>query len=132
MKKSYIQSALVAGGFFYVITAAALLFAPVWFFENVGSYPPYNRHFMGDAGSFLLALGLVLLWAARDPVRYRGMIAIIGISSLVHAINHVADDFMLNPSSGSISANIILFVFAFAILLAAWWAVPQAKTAAAR
>jgi hypothetical protein len=129
MKKSFVQATLVAGGVLYVVTAAALLFAPVWFFENVGSYAPYNRHFIGDAGSFVLALGLVLLWAVRDPIRYRGMIAIVGLSSLAHAINHVMDDFVLNPSTFSIVSNLSLFIVAFAILLAAWWAAPQRRTA---
>ena len=128
-RQSYIQSALVAGGIFYMAVAGVLLFAPLWFFENVGNYPPYNRHFIGDAGSFMLGLGLMLLWAARNPTRYRAMIAIVGAASLVHAINHVIDDFILNPTTFSIVGNIALFILAFAILLAAWWAVPDAQAA---
>jgi hypothetical protein len=130
MKKSYIQATLVAGGLLYILTAALMLFAPMWFYENIGNYAPYNRHYVGDGGSFTLALGLVLFWALCDPVRYRGMIAIVGLSSLAHAINHVLDDFVLNPSTFSITTNISLFIVAFAILLAAWWAVPQVKAAA--
>lgn len=128
-RQSYIQSTLVAGGIFYVAVACALLFAPLWFYENVGSYPPYNRHFIGDAGSFMLGLGLTLLWAARHPSRYRAMIGIVGVASLIHAINHVIDDFILNPTTFSIFGNIALFILAFAILLAAWWAVPETEAA---
>ena len=128
-RQSYIRSVLVAVGLFYMVTAGLLLLAPLWFFENVGDYPPYNRHFIGDAGSFMLALGLVLLWAVRDPIRYRPMIAIVGAASLVHAINHIIDDFILNPSTFSIMSNMALFIIAFAILLAAWWAVPQSQVA---
>jgi hypothetical protein len=128
-QQSYIRSILVAVGLVYIVVAGLLLLAPLWFYENVGSYPPYNRHFIGDAGSFMLGLGLALLWALRDPVRYRAMIAIVGIASLVHAINHVIDDFILNPSTFSIVANISLFIVAFSLLLAAWWATPESKIA---
>lgn len=126
-RQSYIQSTLVAGGIFYIAVAAVLLFAPLWFYESIAMYPPYNRHFMGDAGSFMLGLGLTLAWAVRNPIRYRAMIAIVGIASLVHAINHIIDDFILNPTTFSILGNIALFIIAFAILLAAWWAAPEEK-----
>jgi hypothetical protein len=102
-----------------------LLFGPVWFFDNIGPYPPFNRHYEGDTGSFTLVLGLVLLWAVREPARYRAMIAAVGIGSLVHAINHVVDDFVLSPSPRSMMNNLFLFLFAGALLLAAWWATPQ-------
>jgi hypothetical protein len=128
-RQSYIQSSLVAGGIFYIVVAALLLFAPLWFYESIASYPPYNRHFIGDAGSFMLGLGLTLLWAVRDPIRYRAIIAIVGIASLVHAINHVIDDFILNPTTFSMLGNIALFIFAFAILLAAYWATSESQAA---
>ncbi len=124
-RQSYVQSTLVAGGIFYIAVAAVLLLVPAWFYEAIAMYPPYNRHFMGDAGSFMLGLGLMLVWGMRSPVRYRAMIAIVGIATLVHAINHIIDDFILNPTTLSISGNIALFIIAFAILLAAWWSTPQ-------
>lgn len=127
-KRAYVRSALVASGLFYLITAAALVFAPVWFFDNIGNYPPYNRHYQGDAGTFVLGLGLILLWAWRDPARYRAMIALVGVGSLAHACNHVIDDFILNPSALSIGNNVVLFIFAAAQFLAAWWAVPEVFT----
>jgi hypothetical protein len=123
MKHAFVRAALVTGGLFNVITALALLFAPEWFFETIGNYPPYNRHYLGDAGSFVLALGLILLWAVRDPARYRPMIALVGLGSLVHAMNHVVDDVTIaNPTMVSVTSNGFLFVFAFVLLLAAWWA----------
>ena len=79
--------------------------------------------------SFVLVLGLMLLWAVRDPIRHRAMIALAGIGSLIHAMNHVIEDFITNPSISSISNNILLFVLAFALLLAAlWMAQPQGQT----
>jgi hypothetical protein len=128
-REAFVRAVLVGGGLFYLISAVLLLFGPVWFFDNIGTYPPYNRHYEGDTGSFTLVLGLVLCWAVREPARYRAMIAAVGIGSLVHAMNHVVDDFVLNATARSMTNNIFLFLFAIALLLAAWWAVPQRERA---
>jgi hypothetical protein len=127
-KQAYARSIAVAGGVSYLVSALALLLAQDWFFNNIGNYPPYNRHYMGDAGSFLSVLGLMLLWAARDPARHWAMLLLAGVGSLVHAANHVIEDFVSNPSNASIASNILLFVLAFAMLLAAWAAKTSAES----
>ena len=81
-------------GLFYVLAGAALLWATPWFYENVGHFPPYNRHYAGDAGAFSLALGLGLLWAARSLRRHRALIAISLAGSVLHALNHGYDHLM--------------------------------------
>jgi hypothetical protein len=124
-KQAYARSIAVAVGVSY-LAALALLLSQDWFFNNIGNYPPYNRHYMGDAGSFVSVLGLMLLWAARDPARHWAMILLAGVGSLVHAANHVIEDFITNPSNASVASNVLLFVLAFAMLLAAW----AAKTSA--
>lgn len=125
-KEAYARSIAVAVGVAYLVAALTLLLSQDWFFNNVGNYPPYNRHYMGDAGSFVSVLGLMLLWAARDLPRYWVMILLAGVGSLIHATNHVIEDFITNPSSASIASNILLFVVAFALLFGAW----AAKTSA--
>ena len=125
-KQVYARSIAVAVGVSY-LAALALLLAQDWFFNNTfGNYPPYNRHYMGDAGSFVSVVGLMLLWAARDLARHWAMILLAGVGSLVHAANHVIEDFISNPSNASVANNVLLFVLAFAMLLAAW----AAKTSA--
>lgn len=79
-------------GVTYTLTALALLFLPQWFFQNIGDFPPYNRHYEGDVGSFLLALGIGLIIAARNPARYRLLIAVAAFGSLIHLFNHLYDD----------------------------------------
>ncbi len=85
------QGILVLSSVFYTLVALALLFAPVWFFENVGPFAPFNRHYMGDLGSFLLPMGLGLLVAARDPARHRLLIGLMIAGSLLHSANHSYD-----------------------------------------
>ena len=89
------RTLVLLGGLLYVFIGAGLLFAPEWFFSNVGTFPPFNRHYMGDLGSFLLPLGIGLLIAARDPLRHRSLILVAAIGSLLHAINHVYDAILL-------------------------------------
>jgi hypothetical protein len=125
-KQTYARSIAVSVGVAYLVAALTLLLAQDWFFNNIGNYPPYNRHYMGDAGSFVSVLALMLLWATRDLVRHWAMILLAGVGSLLHATNHIIEDFITNPSVASITSNILLFVLAFALLLAAW----AAKTSA--
>ena len=126
-KEAYARSMAVAVGLSYLVVALALLLAQDWFFNiSFGSYPPYNRHYMGDAGSFLSVVGLMLLWAARDLTQRWVLILVAGVGSLIHATNHVIEDVITNPSNVSIANNILLFVLALALLLAAW----AAKTSA--
>lgn len=83
----------------HIVPALMLLFTPTWFFENVGNFPPFNRHYMGDTGAFLLGLGLVLALAVRRPFEYRGAIAAAAIGNLVHLGNHLYDDYLSNAWS---------------------------------
>jgi hypothetical protein len=92
MKWDVVRVVVLVGGVFYTLTGLALLLAPQWFFDNIGTFPPFNRHYEGDLGSFLLALGLALIVAARDPLRHRLLIACAAAGSLLHAANHIYDD----------------------------------------
>jgi hypothetical protein len=53
----------------YLASGMALMLAPDWFLSNVGNFPPFNRHYEGDLGTFLLPLGVGFIYAARNPVR---------------------------------------------------------------
>ncbi len=120
VKTSFVRAAVVAGGVLYVFTGAALLFAPEWFFQNIGTFPPFNRHYLGDVGSFLLPLGLVLLWAARNPSEHWLLIGFAALGSLVHALNHTYDD--LTGGAPTLGQTIPLYIVAIALILATVWA----------
>ncbi len=81
-------------GFFalsHLAAGLALLFAPRWFFQNIGTFPPFNRHYAGDLGAFQIGLGLGLLLATRDPARHRLLIAAAALGNLAHPLNHAYD-----------------------------------------
>jgi hypothetical protein len=111
-----VQILVGALGVVNVATGLALLFAPQWFFENIGNYPPFNRHYEGDLGSFITAIGIGLVWAARDPQRYRALIGVALISNAVHFLNHVYDDVLVSASVAHIMQGVVPVGFQMLLL----------------
>ena len=118
---SPVQWIIAFTGLVYLFVGVALLFAPRWFFENIGNFPPFNRHFLGDLGAFQLPLGVGLLWAARAPERHRSLIVVVIAGSLIHALNHLYDDllngFWASPQLWSQTLPLVLLVV---VLYWAW------------
>ena len=85
------QALIALVGLFDTGAGAALLLAPQWFFDTLANFPPFNRHYAGDVGAFLLPVGLGLLVAARDPVRYRAVLVLGLAASWIHGANHALD-----------------------------------------
>ena len=108
-------------GLAYLLTGIALLFAPVWFFQTIGHFPPFNRHYEGDLGSFLLPLGLGLLVAARAPARHLWVIRIAALGSLIHVANHIYDALVGSaPPAEWLSQIVPLSVLALVLIVASW------------
>jgi predicted anti-sigma-YlaC factor YlaD len=114
----FIQAAIAVNGLNYFVVGLLLVFAPRWFFDNVGNFPPFNRHYSGDLGTFLLPLGIGLLWAARDPARRLGLIGVALAGSWLHVLNHLYDDLTAGALSAQFLSN-TLPLLALAILLSA-------------
>ena len=121
-----VQGGVALSGVVYAFTGAALLFAPRWFFEELGDFPPYNRHYSGDAGSFLLPLGLALLLAAARPSAHRLFLGFAAVASVVHAGNHVYD---LAVGRESV-ADLIPVIVSALVLVLAFAALPRAGSIA--
>jgi hypothetical protein len=86
-----IQILVAIGGVFNTLVGLTMIAAPMWFFENVGHFEPFNRHYTGDTGTFVLGYGIGLLIAARDPQRHVLMIFAAALASLFHTLNHTYD-----------------------------------------
>jgi len=120
------QVIVVVNGVFNILVGGALLFAPRWFFDNIGNFPPFNRHYEGDLGAFVLALGVGLLVASRDPRRHWLIIAASALGGLLHVINHVYDSLIEQaPAVHYLQDVVPLFVFALSLGLALWLARPR-------
>ena len=118
--QAFVFAIVITMGLSFTLTGLALLFAPQFFFDNIGTFPPFNRHYMGDLGTYSLPLGLALLWATRNPMQHRLLIlAAVGIN-LMHAGNHAYDDVLLGilPSIQTLLLLISGVLLAAALLFA--------------
>jgi len=110
-------------GIVHLLTGAGTLLTPVWFFQNIGTFAPYNRHYEGDLGAFQLGLGAALLLAARRPVRQRLLIGAAALGNLAHALNHTYDALIIHAPLGywlRDTAPLYLFTAVIALLATGW------------
>jgi predicted anti-sigma-YlaC factor YlaD len=121
-KKIYWKGIIIGvAGVFYMLTGLGLIFLPRWFFTYIGDFPPFNRHYMGDAGAFILPLGVGMLFAARRPQAHRGVVLVTAGASLLHALNHAYDDWLLGSPIGHwFGETIPLVLFAGLLLYVCW------------
>lgn len=121
-----VRASLVAGGIMYLFTGLSLLLTPEWFFQNIGNFPPYNRHYEGDLGAFLLPLGLAMLWAAREPAKHSLLVGMAAAGSILHAVNHFVDDMNagLTLMGWLTSQTFLLLIFGL-ILAAGYWQITR-------
>jgi ABC-type transport system involved in cytochrome c biogenesis permease subunit len=105
----------------YTLIGLALILAPLWFFDNIGPFAPYNRHYEGDLGMFLLPLGLGLLVAAREPHRHRLLLAVAAAGSLLHAGNHLYDAMIGATPATRFIQDVGPLIALGLLVLVAWW-----------
>ena len=117
----FVRAVIVLNGLNYLFVGLALIFVPRWFFDTIGNFPPFNRHYSGDLGTFLLPLGIGLLWAARDPARHLGLIGVALAGGWLHVLNHLFDDLTAAALSPQFFSN-TLPLFALAALFSAAYA----------
>lgn len=129
-KLTLVRAGIIFGGLFYTWSGAALIVAPEWFFNTFGYFPPFNRHYAGDAGTFLLPVGIGLLLAARAPTRHIGLIAVAAGISVLHVLNHLYDDLLLADMGHLFSDIMPLLSVGIVLLLVlyALWRSPTAQT----
>lgn len=100
---------------FWVVSGAWAFASPASFYDAVATYPPFNAHFLRDAGSFMLGLGGVLafgLW-------WRDALAAALAGSAVGATFHVAAHVIDREQGGSLSDTLALAALAIAFAAAA-------------
>jgi hypothetical protein len=109
------------GGLVYVAVGAALLLAPEWFYATIGTFPPYNRHYEGDVGSFVLPLGIALVAAARSPrPATRWLYGTGAAASALHALNHAYDAMVSAAHPGHWAVDVLPLVLLAVALAVAW------------
>jgi hypothetical protein len=91
LSERHIRSVMVVLGVGHLALGLWLALSPGTFFRSFGGFGPGNDHYVRDVATLYLALGLVLLAAARRP-SWRAPILLFAILQYgFHLINHVID-----------------------------------------
>ena len=116
MSERSLQIGLVFFGALNLLTGLSQLFAPGWFFDNIGPYGLQNDHYIGDVGAFYIAAGAALLLSVSRPSWRPPLLYMSAAWYAIHAINHaftVGDD---NKSDAHGIAQTILLAIGAAAL----------------
>lgn len=100
---------------FWAVSGAWAFASPASFYDAVAAYPPFNAHFLRDAGSFMLGLGGALafgLW-------WRSALAAALAGSAIGAVFHVAAHVIDREQGGSWVETAGLAALAVAFVVAA-------------
>ena len=114
-------------GFSLLLPGLVLLSAPSFFYRALADFAPFNRHFMGDAGSFSLALGVGILLAVRNPQAHRLLIGVTALGNTVHVFNHLYDDLILDGGNlRHLLTNTAPLLLMSVLLVVVWWRLRRA------
>jgi hypothetical protein len=76
-----------------IVNGIEMFFFPsTWFFKLVPGVPetgPYNMHLVADGGTFFLAVGVGLVFAAIDPRRNVVAVVVAAVAGVMHSALHI-------------------------------------------
>ena len=111
-RQDLVSTIVVAGfGAFTLVLGVWALVAPVSFFDNIGHFPPYNKHFLHDVGAFQIGIGAALLFALawRDDA----ILAVLGgaaAGASAHEIAHITDHGLGGRDSDPFTLGIVAVI----------------------
>ena len=97
MRRDVIGTAVLGLGVYQVAIGLFIAIAPHAFFDSLGPYGHFNRHYVHDVAAFEGALGAGLLLAVRRPAWRAPLLAIAALHFAFHAISHGVDISRANP-----------------------------------
>lgn len=84
------MTVLVVGAL-HLAAGSFMFLAPRPFYDQVGTFPPFNAHFVRDLATWYVAFGIALLLAARRPAWQVPLLALAVLQYALHVVNHVID-----------------------------------------
>jgi len=116
MSEQSLRIGLFVFGAINLALGIVMMLAPGFFFDNIGSYGARNDHFIGDLGSFNIAIGAGLFYAIRRPSWRAPLLYVSAAWYGLHALNHlftIGDD---NKGDGrGIADTVVLAIGAAAL-----------------
>lgn len=103
-------------GVSYVVSGLWAFLAPQSWFDTIGTYPPYNKHFVHDLGAFQLGLGATALLATLWRAPLLAALAANAIAAIFHFASHVID----RDLGGRAADPILMGAFALVVVWGAF------------
>ena len=86
-----VRPLVLAAGALHLAAGLFMAAAPRSFYDQVGTFPPFNAHYLRDLATWYVALGVALLLAARRPAWQLPLLVLAVIQYALHVVNHVVD-----------------------------------------
>lgn len=96
-----------------IVTLAAGIWAfadPASFYEQLATFPPYNRHFIHDIGAFQIGTGVTLLITLRWKDAFFVVLSGSAVGTLFHFVAHLADTDLGGRASDPALIGVLVFV----------------------
>ena len=116
LNEERLASLLAFLGVTQLALGASMAIAPGTFFNAIADYGTRNDHYLRDISTFYLALGVLLLGAAKRPRWRVPILAFAALQYALHSINHLID--IGNGDPGWIGPFNFLSLVLFTALLA--------------
>ena len=91
MNEHRLRTILLVLAIYHLLLGAFMFFAPGAFYDTLGEFPPENHHYIKDASTFYIALGVVFFVSARRRSWRTPALAFAALEYGIHAINHLID-----------------------------------------
>ena len=76
---------------FFLASGIWAFVAPRSFYDQLATFPPYNRHLLHDIGAFQIGIGVALLLALRWTDARFVVLAAAAAGASVHLVSHIID-----------------------------------------
>jgi peptidoglycan/LPS O-acetylase OafA/YrhL len=88
---SGVRPLVIAAGALHLAAGLFMAIAPRSFYDQVGTFPPFNAHYLRDLATWYVALGVGLLLAVRRPAWRLPLLVLAVVQYALHVVNHVID-----------------------------------------
>jgi uncharacterized protein YjeT (DUF2065 family) len=97
-RASALRAGLVALAAAQLVQGLLLALAPGAFYDAIANFGARNDHDLRDMAAFYLASAVVLAVAASRPSWRAPVLALVGLQFVLHAVNHLLDSGVADPS----------------------------------
>lgn len=116
--KSLVRPFALLLGILVVANGVWAMVDPQSFYDQLATYPPYNRHLFHDVGAFSIGLGaaVLLAFAIRDALVLG--LSTLAVGSVFHAISHIVDRDLGGRSTDALGLSLFAVIVIAALVLA--------------